>query len=49
MIISRRPTADIRKLAIEQGMHTLREDGFRNVLNGVTTLGEVLRVTEDSE
>lgn len=49
LIISRRPTADIRRVAIEQGMHTLREDGFRNVLNGVTTLGEVLRVTEDSE
>lgn len=49
LIISRRPSADIRRLAIEQGMHTLREDGFRNVLNGVTTLGEVLRVTEDSE
>ena len=25
------------------------EDGFRNVVSGVTTLGEVLRVTEDSE
>jgi type IV pilus assembly protein PilB len=49
LIISRRPSADIRRVAIEQGMHTLREDGFRNVLNGVTTLGEVLRVTEDSE
>ena len=49
MIIGRRPTADIRHLAIEQGMHTLREDGFRNVLNGVTTLEEVMRVTEDSE
>ena len=49
MIIARRPTADIRRLAIEQGMHTLREDGFRNVVSGVTTLGEVLRVTEDSE
>ena len=49
MIISRRPSADIRKLAIEQGMHTLREDGWRSVLVGRTTLGEVLRVTEDSE
>lgn len=49
MIIGRRPSADIRRAAIEHGMHTLRDDGFRNVLNGVTTLGEVLRVTEDSE
>lgn len=49
MIIARRPTADIRHLAIDQGMHTLRQDGFRNVINGVTTLEEVMRVTEDSE
>jgi len=49
LIIGRRPSADIRRLAIEQGMHTLRQDGFRNVLNGVTTLEEVMRVTEDSE
>ena len=49
LIIGRRPSADIRRLAMEQGMHTLRDDGFRNVLNGVTTLEEVMRVTEDSE
>ena len=49
MIIGRRSSADIRHRAIEQGMHTLRQDGFRNVLNGVTTLEEVMRVTEDSE
>ncbi|MBR0056787.1 MAG: type II/IV secretion system protein, partial [Kiritimatiellae bacterium] len=49
LIIGRRPSADIRHLAIEQGMHTLREDGFRNVIEGVTTLEEVMRVTEDSE
>ncbi len=49
LIIGRHPSADIRHMAIEQGMHTLREDGFRNVLNGRTTLGEVFRVTEDSE
>ncbi len=49
MIIARRSSADIRHKAIEQGMHTLREDGFRNVLIGRTTLAEVMRVTEDSE
>lgn len=49
MIISRKSSAEIRNLAIKQGMHTLRDDGFRSVLIGRTTLGEVLRVTEDSE
>jgi len=29
-------------------MRTLRDDGWRRVLNGSTTLEEVLRVTEES-
>lgn len=35
----------IRKLALEEGMRTLRQDGIRLVLSGVTTLDEVMRVT----
>ena len=49
MIIAHRPSSDIRHKAIEDGMHTLREDGWRSVQIGRTTIGEVLRVTEDSE
>ena len=49
MIIARRASSDIRHKAIEDGMHTLREDGWRSVRIGRTTIGEVLRVTEDSE
>jgi type II secretory ATPase GspE/PulE/Tfp pilus assembly ATPase PilB-like protein len=49
MIIGRKSSAEIRRKAIEQGMHTLRDDGWRSVLIGRTTLSEVLRVTEDSE
>jgi type II secretory ATPase GspE/PulE/Tfp pilus assembly ATPase PilB-like protein len=30
-------------------MKTLREDGWAKVLNGVTTVEEVLRVTEETE
>jgi type II secretory ATPase GspE/PulE/Tfp pilus assembly ATPase PilB-like protein len=30
-------------------MKTLREDGWAKVLNGVTTVQEVLRVTEETE
>jgi general secretion pathway protein E len=37
--------ADIRGIAIRQGMHTLANDGFRGVRNGITTPEEVLRVT----
>ncbi len=37
-------TADIKKVAIEQGMITMRQDGWNKVRNGVTSIEEVLRV-----
>jgi general secretion pathway protein E len=37
----------LRTLAREQGMTTLRQDGWRKVQAGVTTVEEVLRVTQD--
>ncbi len=37
----------IRKKAIELGMHSLRVDGARKVLAGITSVAEVLRATED--
>jgi general secretion pathway protein E/type IV pilus assembly protein PilB len=36
---------ELRKKSREMGMRTMREDGFRKVLAGVTTLDEVLMVT----
>jgi general secretion pathway protein E len=36
----------IKSLAVEHGMITLRHDGARKVLEGVTTIEEVFRVTE---
>jgi general secretion pathway protein E len=38
----------LREAARRKGMKTLREDGFEKVLAGVTTLEEVLRVTQES-
>jgi len=35
----------IREVARKEGMRTLRENGVQNILDGVTTLDEVLRVT----
>lgn len=35
---------DVRAVAIEQGMRTLRQDGWLKVAQGQTTIGEVLRV-----
>ena len=36
----------IKNLAVEHGMLTLRKDGARKVLEGITTIEEVFRVTE---
>lgn len=36
----------IKRLAIDQGMFSLRQDGVQKVLDGITTIEEVFRVTE---
>lgn len=45
LITTRSTSAEIQRLAIEQGMVTMREDGYLKAINGVTTLEEVNRVT----
>ena len=37
----------LRKLCRERGLVTLREDGFAKVMKGLTTVDEILRVTEN--
>ena len=37
----------IKKVAVSQGMRTLREDASQKVLNGITTVAELLRVTQE--
>jgi len=44
MAVERRPSDEIKKVAVEQGMRTLRHDGQEKVRLGLTTLEEVLRV-----
>ena len=46
-IIEGQSHSRIRELALQNGMKTLREDGFRYVHNGKTTVEEILRVTKD--
>ena len=36
----------IKKVGVQHGMITLRQDGARKVLEGITTIEEVFRVTE---
>jgi type IV pilus assembly protein PilB len=47
-LILRRATAgDIEKLSVEEGMISMKQDGYLKVLEGVTTLEEVLRVAQN--
>ena len=45
MILKTAPTAELRQVAQEQGMKTLRQAGLAKVVEGITTIEEVLRVT----
>jgi type IV pilus assembly protein PilB len=46
-IVARNPNvAEFRRICQERGMVTLRADGLRKVAKGITTVAEVLRVTE---
>jgi type II secretion system protein E len=49
LVVSRAASSTIKQEAIKHGMRTLREDGWTKVLKGVTTLEEVLRVSEEDE
>ncbi|HNQ73479.1 MAG TPA: ATPase, T2SS/T4P/T4SS family [Verrucomicrobiota bacterium] len=49
LIYDKVPTAVLRSRAREMGMRTLREDGIRKVLAGLTTPDEVIRATVGDE
>jgi type IV pilus assembly protein PilB len=45
LINKRKPTLVVRDKAVEMGMRTLRDDGLRCILDGYTTVEEVLKYT----
>lgn len=45
MILQGAPATEIKKEAIRLGMSTLRQSGLKKVMDGITTIEEVLRVT----
>ncbi len=47
LILERASAGAIKEAAIQQGMRTLRDDGWRSVRNGTTTVPEVVRVTQE--
>jgi type II secretion system protein E len=46
MCVARASSGDIRDYALKQGMMTLRQSGFTRVLDGMTCLDEVMRITK---
>jgi len=49
LILNRSSSTTIAQKAMEQGMRTLRTDGWNKVKGGITTIEEVLRVTQIEE
>jgi type II secretory ATPase GspE/PulE/Tfp pilus assembly ATPase PilB-like protein len=49
MVIRKETGSAMKARAIMDGMQTLRTDGWRRVLNGQTTVEEVVRVTQQDE
>jgi len=44
LAVSRASSAEIGRLAVQQGMYTLRQDGWGKALLGMTSIEEILRV-----
>jgi len=49
LIVEKKDSNIIKEAARKNGMRTLREDGWLKVMQGVTTVAEVLRVTQEEE
>ena len=49
LILQRAASSTIAHLAISNGMRTLRQDGWSKVMDGLTTIEEVIRVTQAEE
>ncbi|KKR41626.1 MAG: hypothetical protein UU51_C0026G0003 [Microgenomates group bacterium GW2011_GWC1_41_20] len=47
LILERSSAADIDKLAKEEGMISMKQDGYLKVVEGITTVEEVLRVAQE--
>ncbi|HYE19580.1 MAG TPA: GspE/PulE family protein [Tepidisphaeraceae bacterium] len=49
LIMDRAPAHKLREVAVKEGMRSLREDGWRIIRDGRTTVDEVMRNTKDEE
>ncbi len=49
LILERASSREVRKVAVRQGMDSLRSDGWRLIREGLTTPEEVFRMTKDED
>ncbi|MDP1710179.1 MAG: ATPase, T2SS/T4P/T4SS family, partial [bacterium] len=47
LILERGSSADIEKTAKEEGMISLKQDGYLKAIEGITTIEEILRVAQE--
>jgi general secretion pathway protein E len=47
LIMRRSDASTIKKMAMKRGMLTLRQDGVQKVIKGITTMEEMVRVTQE--
>lgn len=47
LVLERAPSPDLEKQAVVEGMITMKQDGYLKVLEGISTIEEVLRVAQD--
>ena len=47
MILRNADAQSLKRVAMERGMDSLRDDGARKVLDGVTTVAEVVAATQE--
>jgi type II secretory ATPase GspE/PulE/Tfp pilus assembly ATPase PilB-like protein len=49
LVMQKRDGGELKQCAVAEGMETLRQDGWRRVAQGKTTIEEVVRVTQTDE
>ena len=47
MILAHETSQAVENQAVSEGMITMKQDGFMKVIEGITTIEEVLRVAEE--
>ena len=48
LVMQQATSGEMQELAVTEGMRTMYQDGLLKCLQGVTTVEEVLRVTQES-